>query len=227
MKGVGKTVLLDYITGRAFNRQYTLPKTSTQIEEGKAGKLVLKILPGVEARITFETEFLEESSNIDGIVYVAAYGFASTRQEDARKALAGQGIDTLEKYRELQLRGEIEFLEEACGFLRSYIKRYKKPAWMLVAVTKCDLYYSFAREAEQYYSPYGDSRFVKVLREFQARIGSDNFAWSPRPVCSRLEDFSWNGQLQSSVLKEEQRNHFLAAFLEKLNEYAEGRCFYE
>ncbi|WP_164929510.1 hypothetical protein [Gloeobacter violaceus] len=214
MKGVGKTVLLDYVTGKAYDRGYSPPMTSTKIEEGREGRLVLRVIPGKETRYMLESELFLEETKVDGVVYVVANGFASIRNELAKASLIeDQNVDTLERYRELQLSSELHDLKGVCELLRSSIRRNQKPTWMVVAVTKVDLFYNFAVEAAKYYSPYGNSQFVKTLHELQHRVGSDNFTWSALPVCGWLEDFTWNNQTQGSVLKGEQRDHFEAAFV--------------
>jgi hypothetical protein len=221
-KGVGKTVLLDYITGKV-DLKYKPPTQSESVETGGAGKLLIKVVPGYNSPVREKAEigFFLQDKSVDGVVYVVANGFASTRNELSKEFLIRDSqITTLEKYRELQLQSEIRDLQEVCKLLRRSIRTHRKPTWMIVAVAKMDLYYNFVQDVARYYSPYGNSPFSNTIRELQFQVGSDNFSWDAVPVSTWLEDFSWNGQIQSSTLRESQRNHFLIGFIEQLEDYA-------
>ena len=62
---------------------------------------------------------------------------------------------------------------------------------------------------------------MERLKQLQAQVGSDSFAWDALPVCSWLENFLWNNSIRESVLKPNQRDHFLVEFAKHLEQYCE------
>ena len=196
VSGVGKTVLYDHLTGKALKTGYKPPLASESVEKGSLApggkRIVLSVIPGQEAepRYVAIDELFGEKTPIEGVIHVAAYWYPSTRNELARQTLIREaGLTTPELYREHQLARELKDLRETCESIRSSIRQSGKPSWMLVAVTKVDLYYDRIGNAEQYYSNHGGGPFVDSLRELLSQVGSDNFRWAASPVCAWLEDF--------------------------------------
>lgn len=227
MAGVGKTVLVDHLTGTAYKRGYTLPLRSESLEKGKLSatkkRIGFSVLPGQESTPRFEglNQLFSDKKAVDGVVHVVANGFIEIREAAARQRLAQKGLDTLEKYREHQFKEELKDLNATCDLVRQSIRKHQKPTWMLVAVTKADLFYNDITSAQTYYSLGGNSTFVERLNQLQTQVGTDNFRWEALPVCSCLEDFEWNGENQASTLKPQQRDHFIARFAKYLEHYCE------
>ena len=183
------------------------------------------MVPGQEATPRYETldRLFDAKTPVDGIVHVVCNGFATVRNPFARETLARDtGLDTLEAYRSHQLGQELEDLDRTCELLRAASRKARKPAWMLVAVTKADLYEADLMAAQRYYSPHGQSEFAARIARLVAQLGSDNFRWSAAPVCASLEDFEWNAQTARSALAEPQRDQVLATFAEVLENYCAG-----
>lgn len=228
MAGVGKTVLFQHLSGEAYQRNYTPPGTSqgqerSKITGSKKKRIHLTVVPGQEAPPRFEAldTLLESKKPIDGIIHVVANGFIEFRGEDSKQVLIESGLDTLDKFRTQQLAIELKDLHSTCEIIRQAIRKHRKPRWMLIAVTKIDLYYNSVERAARYYSPSGDSEFVRRIKQLQAQVGADNFDWDALPVCSWLEDFQWNKQITPSTLKVPQRDHYLALFAKRLENYCE------
>jgi GTPase SAR1 family protein len=228
LSGVGKTVLHDHLRGAAFKQGYNPPGISESVEEDKIPfprqRLSAFVLPGQDEfprRAGIEDIFLGEEG-VDGVVHVVSNGFIELRDRVARESLIkDSGITTIEKFRAAQLHRELQDLGEICDLLRKSIHKHEKPKWLIIAVTKVDLFYANITQAEEYYSPHGKSEFVERLRTLQRQVGTDNFRWDSVPVCSWLEDFEWNGEKRLSVLKPNERDHYIALLAEKMKRYSE------
>lgn len=156
------------------------------------------------------------------MVFVVGSGFVTLRNPDEERVNIGRGVDTLEKWRALHKAAELEYLEEILGYMRATKRKSRKPSWLLVALTKIDLFYTELAEARSYYSPHGNSRFSKLLNEFQANVGRDNIEWDAVPVCSRLDSFMWNGKVVASQLDTNARDFFTAQTLKRMGELCQA-----
>lgn len=225
MAGAGKTVLFDHLSGKATGRDYKPPGTSEGPEKGNAKGTATRIglitVPGQSAparhRANDKIFGAKKAKNaVDGVVHVVCNGFAATRREQAAGILVEKGYKTLAEYRKLRLQEELDDLEDTCGLIRRSIRETRKPAWLVVAVDKLDLYYDALPDAQRRYSPEGTGPFVDKLNLLSSRVGSDNFYWQASPVCGWLENFEWNGEVARSQFGDAERNHYLAQFAETL-----------
>lgn len=226
MPGIGKTVLFEHVSGAAYRPGYRYPEPSVAAESGKIPsakkRLRVTVVPGDQS--TPRLEALEDLFNgkhtVDGIVHVVAYGFAEVRDEFAREALVKEGkLETLEQFLQQQKAAELADLEQTCDLIRNAKREIGKPKWMLVAATKVDLFQDSLDEVRRYYSPHGDSLFTSRLQKLMSQVGSDNFRWDARPVCSCIEDFTWNTETRNSTLNNEQRDAYVANFAKALEHF--------
>lgn len=231
MAGAGKTVLLDHLSGKAFDRSYAPAGTSKAAEQSKmpAGKRRLRLttVPGQDSRPRVETldELFTDDHAVDGVIHVVCNGFVTTREPNAERVLLEDlNLTSVQKYRDHQMGEELRDLEDTCDLIRASIRRTKSPKWILVAVTKVDLFHEVdqLRAAEQYYGVAAKSRFADRLRLLQNQIGSDNLDWGATPVCAWLDDFRWGGVTRHSRLTEAQRNALLTGFAKTLEGYCDG-----
>src|SRR5262249_43125626 len=138
--------LFDHLSGKAYDRSYHPPGTSGKPEQGKVPapglRIHINVVPGQEAQTRLETldDLFDSKKTIDGLVHVVANGFSEIRNPTARKVQVEKGIDSIQKFRESQQKLELDDLIDMCKTVRSSIRKSKKPRWMLVAVTKADLY---------------------------------------------------------------------------------------
>ena len=224
--GAGKTVLFDFLRDEGFKQNYKPPRPSQSVEKGKVRKanrkMAISVLPGQtdSPRLQAINEIFLDKNIVDGVIHVVCNGFVDVRNPTAKEFLIkDQNLKTIEEFRQIQLREELRDLDETCKILRQSIQKHQKPKWLLIAVTKIDLFYDKLDIVRAYYSPSGSSRFTERLKLLETQVGTDNFRWETVPVCTWLNDFEWNGEKAISVLKTDQRDHYLAQFAEDMAEY--------
>ena len=88
MAGVGKTVLYDYLTGKAFQKNYSLPLQSQRPEKGivkvkqPRKRLAFNVIPGQpspERFIAGNELFLKPKTVLNGVIHVVSNGFSTIR----------------------------------------------------------------------------------------------------------------------------------------------------
>jgi hypothetical protein len=223
LPGVGKTVLSDYLTDVAYKKGYASPsEPSTKVETRKTRiekqRLEFKVIPGQRspARLDALDEFFndDETSSIDGVIHVVANGMSFVRSEFTPQL---RSVDSLQEYQRQRFEEEIRDLNEVCDLIRKSFRNKLKPSWLLVAVTKVDLYYNTMIEAARdRYSIQGKSEFSNRIRTLSNQVGSDNFYWDALPFCGRLDEFTYGNQTYLPQLQERQRDHYIAQFSKKL-----------
>jgi len=233
--GAGKTVLFDYLSGIAYKQDYHPPVTSQRSE--KTIKKIPKdsphgipkrrlgyiVIPGAESTPRFETidDLLDKHHGVFGIVHVVCNGFTAIRQEDAKRVLINQyNLKTIQDFRDYQKQEELKDLDLTCNFVKESIRKYNQPKWMIIALTKVDLYYDALETNIEVYSPlFQKSEFSIKLNELQNSVGKANFRLELVPVCSWLEDFKWNQEVASSQVNQITRNDFIEKLLDKIKSY--------
>ncbi len=230
LSGVGKSVLCDFLTGKGFEQGYLPPQPSQSVEKGKLSKtlkkdkprIAISVLPGQDdfPRLQGLDEIFLGKKGVDGVIHVVSNGFIDERSSVTREFLIKENrLQTIQQFRQYQLKKELADLDATCEIIRKSIHKHQKPKWLLVAVTKADLFYDKLEVARVYYSPNGKSKFAKRLKELQIQVGTDNFRWETVPVCAWLDDFEWNNEKQPSVLKVDERDHFIATFAAEMANY--------
>jgi hypothetical protein len=226
MQGAGKTVLLDHLTGKALKPEYKQPAQSQTMERGliksSNRRIRVSVVPGqlAEPRHVALDQLFRGKTPIQGIVHVVSYGHASTRNEDAAKAMVKElKLSTFAKYVKYQMERELDDFEQTCEAIRASHRKHHAPSWMLVAVDKIDLYYDRLPKAREYYASSSSSPFIERLRTLARQVGEDFFRWEAAPVCGVLEEFNWNGKVESSQIDRPLRDAYLVQFLELLKSY--------
>jgi hypothetical protein len=226
MQGIGKSVLLDHLTGAAFKKGYQIPLQSQSLEKGKiaSGKQRIRVavVPGQDAQPRLEglDKLFGGKRGVQGVVHVVGNGFASVRTPGAIQILVRDlKLTTIKKYREHQLKEELKDLDQTCEAIRAARPARGGPKWMIVAVGKADLYQDTMDKARQHYSPEGDSPFAERLARLLSQVGADNFRWTAVPVCSLVEAFEWNNKQVAPHIDLAARDAYLAQFLREMREY--------
>lgn len=233
--GAGKTVLLDYLSGIAYKQGYYPPGTSQRAEKTKGKipkdslhsipkrRLGCIVIPGAESTPRFETidDLLDKHHGVFGIVHVVCNGFTAIRNEDAKRVLINQyNLKTVQDFRDNQKQEELKDLDLTCNFVKESIRKYNQPKWMIIALTKADLYYDTLETDMEVYSPLSkESAFSIKLNELQNSVGNANFRLELVPVCSWLENFKWNQEVGISKVNPIERDDFIKKLLEKVKSY--------
>lgn len=220
LPGGGKTVLFDHLSGRAFRQGYApLPEHSVLPEKGivQSGKTSVDtiVVPGdreLPSRLDALEQAFEPGKTVDGIIHVVAHGFYTRRI-----ITAGLALDA---YLDEQRTREVKALEEICELIRKAHRKQRKPAWLMLAVAKCDLFHTSLEAAFQHYAE-PTSPIPTVLADLQGRIGADYFQWDACPVSSWLSDFRWGDETVAHQFDLAQRDHYLGLFAERLSKLRE------
>jgi GTPase SAR1 family protein len=227
LPGVGKTVLSDYLTDVAYKRGYASPLQSDDLETRATSiqkqRLDFKVIPGQNSpqrNNALDELFADnESSDINGVIHVVANGM-SRLNSSSQEYRSGE---SLQDYQQKRLIEEVEDLRQICDLIRKSIRKSRQPSWLLVAVTKVDLYYDSIETARDRYSIQGQSDFSDQMKILSNQVGSDNFRWDALPFCGRLDDFILGNQTYSPQLREHQRDHYVAQFSKKLVSMCKAR----
>jgi len=230
MEGVGKTVLLDYLTGRAYERGYEPPDTSKRAERGTTTSakwpVGLVVVPGQFSRPRMEAvegTLLGKRPPV-GVVHVVANGFASVRGHEASDTIAKTAkLKTVAEWQKSQRKREIEELEQVCGWIRQAHRNRRQPAWLILTVTKYDLFPDATADLHDDYFPGGRGEVVKLLDELTRRVGSDNFRWQATTACGFLSDQLVAKAEVKSRLSPQQRD----VLVEELGKLIGGFCYDE
>ena len=87
--------------------------------------------------------------------------------------------------RDEQLAAELEDWSITAHRVASMAVRRDRPTWLVIAVTKADLYPDEVDEAVRYYSPGSGSLFAQRLDELRALAGGAKLSVDVLPVCSQ------------------------------------------
>ncbi|GAA3550187.1 hypothetical protein GCM10022197_01270 [Microlunatus spumicola] len=231
-QGVGKTVLVDHLTGDAFSPEYQPPGQSNTVEKDSRRvnrhRYRFAVVPGQPIhrdRISDLDHELTERKRLDGVVYVVSNGYHEKRKLMSER-IAGHLEDVdLATAQSRALASELDDLRRTLEIIRRGIKKSGQPSWLILAVNKVDLYGSdeeLQAVQSRYLSP--DSPFRQSLDEFSNQVGSDNFMWTATPVCSWLENFSVGNETVKTQYNQAQRNASLLAFFSSVEKVSEAKA---
>lgn len=200
MTGAGKTVLVDHLCRRS--------SSPGPVESGSAvmeyrvrrgGNLRgfrFRVVPGENAatRLGALDEVFHDDV-VDGVLHVVANGYATGRR------LAGT-TGTAEVTREQQLARELDDWTITAHRIASMAVRRPYPTWLIVVVTKVDLFADDLDEVVRSYSPGSGTPFGDRLDELRSLAGAAKLAVDVLPACSAVE---------GDAVTTRQRDAYLAA----------------
>lgn len=224
MAGVGKSVLLDYLSEEARATDYDAPTApSAKVEEGKVSidtlRATVKVVPGQGGPRRLDAlEDLIEGGEVDGVIHVVANGLAVVRDAAQRQSYASRGVVTIDQLRALHLHEELRDFEEVAAAVRKGRRKAKRPRWMIIAASKLDLCPAAREPMIAWYEHDPRSPFAQARRSFHALVGIDTFALVTRPLAVRLEDFEWEGTRAATSLEESTRARLLRELLETIDD---------
>lgn len=190
MTGVGKTRLADRLSRRAS------AQTSEQAGQ-EVGSAVMerrtrrnarlrgyrfRVVPGENAatRLGALDEVFHDEP-VDGVLHVVAHGYATPRRTAGTTGAALASRDE-------QLAAELEDWSITAHRIASMAVRRERPTWLVIAVTKADLFADDVEAAVRYYSPGSGSPFGDKLDELRALAGGAKLSIDVLPVCAQGGD---------------------------------------
>ncbi|HWJ83066.1 MAG TPA: GTPase domain-containing protein [Nocardioides sp.] len=201
MTGVGKTELVDHLTGRP--RPGGVPESGSAVMERRVRRdrrlrgFRFRVVPGENAATrlgALDDVFHDEP--VDGVLHVVANGYATGR----RPAGTTGAVDAV---REEQLARELEDWTVTAHRIASMSVRRSHPTWLIVVVTKVDLYPDDVEDVVRSYSPGSGTPFGDRLDELRALAGGAKLSVDVLPACSHLAP--------DSAVTAQQRDAYLAA----------------
>ena len=188
MTGVGKSQLVDRLARRTANSGVT-EVGSAVMERRTRRSSRLKgfrflVVPGDNAatRLGALDEVFHDEP-VDGVIHVVANGYATPRRT---AGTTGAATAT----REEQLSAELEDWAITAHRIASMAVRRDRPVWLVIAVTKTDLYADDLDAVVDSYSPGSGSPFAAKLDELRALAGGAKLSVDVLPVSSQGGDRS-------------------------------------
>ncbi|HYG92285.1 MAG TPA: GTPase domain-containing protein [Nocardioides sp.] len=210
MTGVGKSELVDHLSGRP--RPGGVPESGSAVMERRVRKdrrlrgFRFRVVPGENAatRLGALDEVFHDDP-VDGVLHVVANGYATGRRP------AGT-TGRVKVDREEQLQAELEDWTVTAHRIASMAVRRNHPTWLVVVVTKVDLYPDEVEEVVRSYSPLSGTPFGDRLDELRALAGGAKLSIDVLPACSHLE--------AGSPVTPKQRDAYLAALEARMAQLA-------
>jgi hypothetical protein len=155
-------------------------------------------------RFTDLNLFFGAGRRLDGVVFVASYGFERVWSENARTVARQLDPFTADSLSDRNVRRELDSFRETCAKIREkvFVSRGESdytPRWLLVVVNKADLYWDAIDGARNYYNPGSGSDFdetaTRMIEDIEGRLDY-GFRYEAMPVTlkPRTYDFAFEGQ---------------------------------
>lgn len=181
MTGVGKTRLADRLARRA-SVEATLDDGSATMERrtrktAKGRGFRFRVVPGDNAatRLSALDEVFHDDP-VDGVLHVVANGFATPR-----------GTMPADSTREQLLAAELEDFAITSHRIASMAVRRDRPVWLVIVVTKSDLFADDVDAAVRYYSPGSGSPFGQKVDELRSLAGGARLSVDVVPMYTEAE----------------------------------------
>ena len=183
MTGVGKTRLTDRLTKRATSESSQEVGSAVMEKRTRRNARMrgyrFRVIPGENAatRLGALDEVFHDEP-VDGVLHVVANGYATPRR-------TGGTSGTAAATREEQLSAELEDWSITAHRIASMAVRRERPTWLVVAVTKADLFAGDIDAAVHYYSPGSGSPFGDKVDELRGLAGGARLSIDVLPVCAQ------------------------------------------
>ena len=215
MTGVGKSELVDHLVGRP--QPGGTPEAGSAVLERRVrrgGRLTgfrFRVVPGENAatRLGALDEVFHDDP-VDGVLHLVAHGHATGRRP---AGTTGPALVT----REQQLDAELEDWTVTAHRVAAMAVRRERPTWLVVVVTKADLFADDLDDVVRSYSPGSGTPFGDRLDELRALAGAAKLSIDVLPACSHLEHQA--GGATASVTPK-QRDAYLEALRTRMAQLA-------
>lgn len=207
MTGVGKSQLADRLSRRTSGAG--VAEVGSAVMERRTRRSAklrgfrFLVVPGDNAatRLGALDEVFHDEP-VDGVIHVVANGYATPRRT---AGTTGAATAT----REQQLAAELEDWAITSHRIASMAVRRDRPVWLVIAVTKADLYADELDEVVQYYSPGSGTAFGDKIDELRALAGGARLSVDVLPVSSQ-------GGERTSAVSSRQASVMVDALAERL-----------
>ncbi len=200
MTGVGKTELVDHLCGRP--QPGGVPESGSAVMERRVLRdrrlrgFRFRVVPGENAATRLGAlDDVFHDDPVDGVLHVVANGLATGRRPAGTTGAAAAD-------RETQLARELEDWTITAHRIASMAIRRPQPTWLVVVVTKADLFAEDVEAVVRSYSPGSGTPFGDQLDDLRALAGAAKLSVDVLPVCSLVE---------GDAVSLEQRDAYLAA----------------
>jgi hypothetical protein len=198
MTGVGKSQLADRLAGRAGSNGVAEVGSAVMERRTRRSRRLqgfrFLVVPGDNAATrlgALDEVFHDEPVN--GVIHVVANGFATPRRAAGTTGAASAT-------REEQLAAELEDWTITSHRIASMAVRRDQPVWLVIAVSKADLFLEDLDEVVHYYSPGSGSPFGDKLDELRALAGGAKLSVDVLPVSSQLGDRSSDSTKRANAM---------------------------
>lgn len=184
MTGVGKSELVDHLCGR--ESEGGVPESGSAVLERRVRRgrrlrgFRFRVVPGENAanRLGALDEVFHDDP-VDGVLHVVANGLATGRRP------AGT-TGSVQVDQETQLARELEDWTVTAHRIAAMAVRRNRPTWLIVVVTKADLFADSVEDVVRSYSPGSGTPFGDRLDELRALAGAAKLSIDVLPACSHL-----------------------------------------
>jgi hypothetical protein len=171
VRGAGKSVVYDALTGH-IDKSYVPEGQDEEVDDWrvKTGarrrqRSDVAVIPGQldsEDQEQAFNDYFRNGVGPKGVVHVVSWGYDWIWGKKRRRAKAEYLLATGKKLslpaiRRDNLCEELEYFNTICGLLKDCWASRPPGVWLIVAVTKCDLYWPSIEAARRYYLPIRDS----------------------------------------------------------------------
>lgn len=201
MTGVGKSELVDHLCGRPAPDGVAASGSAVMERRVRRGNRLtgfrFRVVPGENAATRLGAlDQVFHDDPVDGVLHVVANGHATGRRPAGTSGTAPVS-------REEQLTRELDDWTVTAHRIASMAVRREYPTWLVVVVTKVDLYADDVDAVVRAYSPGSGTPFGDRLDELRALAGAAKLSIDVLPACSHLEG--------DSVVSIKRRDAYLAA----------------
>lgn len=200
--GAGKTEVWRRLTGR------NAPDApSWRVDEGyffpsspfakRRSRIAITTIPGQTSKERYKdlAFYFSARAKLSGVIFVASFGFDRIWANDADVVANELDSMTIETLSERNIDRELSSFRETCEELRrrNLADRRLPSPWLLVIVSKADLFFSGIHQAQRYYLPRpagGDSPFVEEAERLRFDLGGGaQFRYAVLPAALRTGDY--------------------------------------
>jgi hypothetical protein len=147
--------------------------------------------------------FFGESTVLEGVVFVASFGFDTVWPDEVEDVAASLESADIEVLSARNAAVELDSFRETCGKLaekRTVTGGSTGPRWLLVLVNKVDLYLDGIEQARNYYAPGSNTEFDRVAKGLIHQMsGSGSFRYDVLPVTFAPHDYHFTPGFSSPL----------------------------